>query len=53
MTFIICLLARLAWGAGQYWLDDFRLERLDGALKNVIRTTKTDIAVEDSSTGTK
>ena len=26
------------WGAGQWWLDDFRLERVDGQLKNVVST---------------
>lgn len=35
------------WGAGQYWVDDFRVERVDGALKNVIRPPAlTDLVVE-------
>jgi hypothetical protein len=39
------------WGAGQWWLDDFKLERVDGELKNVIQTGATDLIVADSSTG--
>jgi len=34
----------------QWWLDDFRLERIDGMLKNVIRTNMTDLSVTMTTT---
>jgi hypothetical protein len=39
------------WGAGQWWLDDFSLERVDGELKNVIQTKSTNLRVTDSTSG--
>jgi hypothetical protein len=36
-------------GTGTFWIDDVRLYRVNGALRNVIRASDTDIAVTDGS----
>ena len=35
----------LAGGYGTFWLDDFEIRRMDGALTNIIRTPSTDIQI--------
>lgn len=39
------------WGAGQWWLDNVKMQRLDGQLKNVVRVNGTDVEVRDATTG--
>ncbi len=36
-------------GTGLFWLDDFKLFRVNGALRNVIRSSDTDITITDLS----
>jgi hypothetical protein len=36
------------WGAGQWWVDDFQMRRIDGMLKNVVRLESTDVVVKDA-----
>ena len=39
------------WGAGQWWVDDFSMTRIDAMLKNVVRLGDTDVVVKDAATG--
>ena len=42
------LLMTSSHSEGQWWLDDFKLERLDGELKNVVQTRLSSIVVKES-----
>ena len=42
------LLVTSSHSEGQWWLDDFKLERLDGELKNVVQTRLSSIVVKES-----
>ena len=37
------------WGAGQWWVDDFAVRRIDPLLRNVVRLGATDVVAKDAS----
>lgn len=41
------------WGAGQWWVDDFKITRVDGTLKNLIITPSAQLNVSSTDCGSE